>query len=124
MARDYGPRGGGKKGTDNIISILAGGVGATLLDFALNGQLTQPVGHVQSTKGKKVVVTMADYLQLGISGALGLYGFTGAGMGSRLPPFAWGMLWTQIITKFIFPSVGVARYLVYDIDSKGRLVKT
>lgn len=120
--RDYGPS-GGRGSSDGLVSLLAGMVAAAIFDYFMSGNLTQPMGYVQSVKGKKVVVTTGDYLQLGVGGLLGIYGFTGAGRSSRLPAFAYGMGITQIVTKFIFPSVGVPRYVFADIDSKGRIVK-
>jgi hypothetical protein len=120
--------GGGRKGNDNFVAMIAGGVAATILDFWWNSSgapgSNSVIGYVTSKKGKKVPITTADYAQLGISTLLGLYGFLRAGTGSRIPAFSFGMGATQIITKFIFATSGVPRYIAFDIDAQGRLVPT
>lgn len=124
MARRGGS--GGKAGTDNLLATVAGGVVAVILDFTANSiripGFNESVYKITPAKtgGKTVAFTSVDYAQMGLSVALGSYGFS-AGTASRIPAFAWGMLLTQIITKIGFPSLGIPRYLAFEIDSQGRL---
>jgi hypothetical protein len=105
--------------------MIAGGVSAVLLDYMWNSSkffgYNNVIGHVSSKSGRKVAITAADYGQLGLGAILGSYGFLRAGSGSRIPAYAFGMGVTQIITKFIFPTSNIPRYIVYDIDPSGAL---
>jgi hypothetical protein len=121
-----GGLGGGKAGSDSLIATVAGGVAAVILDFTANSMripgFNQPVYKITPARGGKTATfTAVDYGQMGLSVALGSFGF-GQGGSSRLPAFAWGMLLTQIISKIGLPSLGLPRYLAFDLDSEGRLV--
>ena len=120
--------GGGSKGTSSLITTVAGGIGAIILDVIANSMrfpgFNQAIYKITPVKGGKTAIfTTVDYVQMGLSAALGSYGF-GAGASSPIPPFAWGMLLTQIVTKIGLPSMGLPRYLAFDLDSEGRLVPT
>ena len=124
-----GSRSGIKAGNDNGLAIIAGAVGATILDFLwISNRLpgyNSKLGTVGSTTtGRRVPITMGDYAQLGLSSVLGMYGFMKGGRGSRIPAFSYGMALTQVITKFILPTANIARYVIYDIDDSGNLVPT
>lgn len=120
-----GKRGGTKGGNDNFVAMIAGGVAAVLFDYMWNSSkfygYNNIIGHVSSKSGRKVAISAGDYGQLGLTGILGAYGFLRGGAGSRIPAFAYGMGMTQIITKFIFPTSNIPRYIVYDIDQSGAL---
>ena len=120
--------GGGKRGNDNGLAIIAGSVAAAIMDYFWNTThlygYNDKIGTISSKGGKKVGITAADYAQVGLSTILGMYGFMKGGAGSRIPAFAFGMATAQIITKFVFPTAGVARYIIYDVDAEGRLVPT
>jgi hypothetical protein len=118
--------GGSKKGTGNLVTTIAGGVGAIILDVIANSMrfpgFNEAIYKITPVRGGKTAIfTTVDYVQMGLSAVLGSYGF-GAGSGSAIPPFAWGMLLTQIVTKIGLPSMGLPRYLAFDLDAEGRLV--
>jgi len=124
MARRGG--GGGKKGSDNLIATVAGGIGAVMLDYMAYSVRApgykDTIYKITPARGGLVTnFSTLDYIQMGLTTALGSFGFS-QGSGSRIPAFAWGMLLTQIITKIGFPSLGLPRYILFDIDSTGALV--
>jgi len=112
--------GGGNSGDDNFIYMLAGMVGAAIYDYFMLGYLNKPMAYVVRGS-KRTPVTIGDNVQILTSVVLGMHGLSKRK--SRLPAFAFGMAITQIGTKFVFPSFGVKRYLVADVDALGRLVR-
>lgn len=104
------------QGTENLMAIIAGGVGAAIGDFAWNSMRLP--GY--DTPSHLKFLSMGDVYQMGGTSALGAFSFTKGC--SRMAPLAYGAFFTQVMTKVILPSFGLPRYLVFDIDRKGRLV--
>lgn len=115
-----------RAGNDNGLAIIAGSVAAAIFDYfwlSYKGPgYNQAIGYVSSKAGRKVPITLSDYGQMGFSTVLGTYGFMRGGPRSRIPAFAFGMAFTQVLTKFILPASNIARYVVFDVDDSGNLV--
>ena len=116
----------GGKGRDNLLWIAVGSMVAVIADYAWNSThffgWNNVVGSVSKKGGKSAPITAADWLQMAGTGVLGLYGHNEGGANNKIPPFTFGAFMTQLITKFGFPSFGWPRYILFDIDSQGRLV--
>jgi len=108
----------GKKsgGTENMFAAIAGGVGAVIGDFVWNSMRLP--GYDQPSALK--FLSMGDVYQFSTASALNAFGYTKGC--SRLAPLASGALFTQVLTKVILPAFNLPRYLIFDIDKKGRLV--
>jgi hypothetical protein len=104
------------QGTENMMAIIAGGVAAAIGDFTWNS--VRLPGH--DTPSALKFLSMGDVYQMGGATALNAFGFTKGC--SRIAPFAYGALATQVLTKIILPAFNLPRYLIFDIDRKGRLV--
>ena len=65
------------------------------------------------------ILHLGDIVQLGGAALLTLLGFQKGH--SRLAPFGFGALAAQVATKVIFPHSGYDRYILFDIDARGRL---
>jgi hypothetical protein len=108
----------GKKsgGTENIMSAIAGSVGAVIGDFVWNSMRLPGYAEPSALK----FLSMGDVYQMGATSALTGFGFSKGC--SRIAPLAYGAFATQVLTKVIIPAFGLPRYLLFDIDKKGRLV--
>ena len=104
------------QGRENMLATIAGGVAAVIGDFAWNS-LRIP-GYDQPSALK--FLSMGDVYQMGGASILNAFGFSQGC--SRIAPFAYGALATQVLTKVILPAFNQPRYLLFDIDKKGRLV--
>jgi hypothetical protein len=104
------------QGTENMMAIIAGGVAAAIGDFAWNSMALPGYNEPSALK----FLSMGDVYQMGGASALNAFGFTKGC--SRIAPFGYGALATQVVTKIILPAFDLPRYLIFDIDRKGRLV--
>lgn len=104
------------QGTENMMAVIAGGVAAAIGDFAWNSMRLP--GY--DTPSHLKFLSMGDVYQMTGGAAINAFGFTKGC--SRIAPFGFGALATQVMTKVILPSFGLPRYLVFDMDRKGRLV--
>ena len=103
-------------GTENIYASVAGSVAGVLGDVVWNS-LRLP-GYDQPSA--LAFLSIGDIIQMGGASALTTAGFS---MGcSRLSPFGYGMLFSQVLTKVIFPAFDLPRYIIFDMDKKGRIV--
>lgn len=103
-------------GTENMMSAIAGSVGAIIGDFVWNSMRLP--GYNEPSKLK--FLSMGDVYQFGATSTITGLGFSKGC--SRLAPLGYGALATQVLTKIIIPAFGLPRYLLFDIDKKGRLV--
>ena len=110
-------KGGGKnrQGRENNMAQIAGAVAAIIGDYAYIA-LRIPWYNTPSAIRD---FSLGDIVQMGGAALLTLAGFTQGN--SRLAPFGFGALAAQVATKVIFPSFGYDRYILFDIDSRGRL---
>lgn len=106
----------GKAGTENMYAIIAGSVGAAIGDFVWNSMRLPGFNEPSALK----FLSMGDVYQMGGTSTITALGFSQGC--SRLSPLGFGALATQVLTKIIFPAFNLPRYLVFDIDRKGRLV--
>lgn len=116
MAR--GSSGGSRAGNENAYAAVAGSVAGVLGDVIYNS-IRLPGYNIQSQiQG----LSLGDIAQFFGSFLITAYGFSKGH--SRLAPFGFGALSSQVATKIILPSFNVPRYVIYDIDRQGRLVPT
>ena len=111
-------KGGGKnrQGRENSMAQIAGAVAAIIGDYAYIA-LRIPWYNTPSAIRD---FTLGDIVQMGGAGLLTIMGFLQGN--SRLAPFGFGALAAQVATKVVFPSFGYDRYILFDLDSRGRLV--
>lgn len=107
---------GSKGGRENMLSMIAGGVGAAIGDFVWNSMRFPGYNEPSALK----FLSMGDIYQFGATSGITAMGFSQGC--SRLSPLGFGALATQVMTKIIFPAFNLPRYLVFDIDKRGRLV--
>ena len=103
-------------GTENIYASVAGAVGGVLGDVIWNS-IRLP-GYNQPSALE--FLSIGDITQMGAASAITTIGFSQGC--SRLSPFGFGMLFSQVLTKVIFPAFNLPRYIVFDMDKKGRIV--
>ena len=108
-------KGGSRQGRENNMAQIAGAVAAIIGDYAYIA-LRIPWYNTPSAIRD---FTLGDIVQMGGATLLTLLGFTKGN--SRLAPFGFGALAAQVASKVIFPSFGYDRYILFDIDSRGRL---
>ena len=112
MARRGRKSGGGQ---ENMLAIIAGSVAAVIGDFAWNSMRLPGFDKPSSLP----MLSQGDIIQMGGGTALTALGFSQGC--SRIAPFGFGALAAQVLSKVIFPSFDLPRYLVFDIDKSGRL---
>ena len=105
----------GGQGRENNMAQIAGAVGAVIADYAYIA-LRIPYYNTPSAIRD---FTLGDIVQMGGAALLTLVGFQKGH--SRLAPLGFGALAAQVATKVIFPSLGYDRYILFDIDARGRL---
>jgi hypothetical protein len=104
------------QGRENMLAAISGGVAAIIGDFVWNSMRLPGFDEPSALK----FLFMGDVYQMGGSAALTSFGFTKGC--SRMSPFGFGAFLTQVATKVIFPAFDLPRYILFDIDKKGRLV--
>lgn len=105
-----------RAGRENVMAQVAGAVAAIIGDYAYTA-LRIPWYNTPSQISD---LTLGDIVQISGAGLLTIFGFLQGS--SRLAPFGFGALAAQVATKVVFPSFGMDRYILFDIDSKGRLI--
>lgn len=115
MARGSG---GNKAGNENAYAAITGSVAGVLGDVIYNS-IRLPGYNIQSQiQG----LSMGDIAQFFGSFLITALGFSKGH--SRLAPFGFGALSSQVATKIILPAFDVPRYIMFDIDRQGRIVPT
>lgn len=107
-----------KMGSENILSMITGGVAAIIGDWAWKS-LALP-GY--DTPSSLEFLSVDDAVQMAGAFALTAYGFS-QGF-SRIAPFGFGALGTQVITKVLLPAFNMPRYILWDITPGGKLIPT
>ena len=107
-----------KRGNENALVQTAGGVAGILGDVLYNTLRIPGYNAPSAIQG----LSLGDIVQFLGSYALTAYGF--AQGNSRIAPFGFGAMMSQVATKVIFPAFDLPRYLIFDIDSSGRIVPT
>lgn len=116
MARRGGLTSGGRAGNENAMASIGGIVAGVIADFIYTS-LRIPGYNQQSVISD---LSIGDLIQMLGGFAITAYGFSQGN--SRIAPFGFGIITSQVATKVIFPALGFDRYLIFDIDSQGRLV--
>lgn len=106
---------GGKQGRENILAAITGSVAAIIGDFVWNSMRLPGYDTPSALK----LISDGDVYQM--TGAAALTGLGFSQGCSRIAPFGYGAFATQVVTKVIFPAFDLPRYLLFDIDKKGRL---
>lgn len=104
------------QGRENLMAAVAGGVAAVIGDFVWNSVRLPGYNEPSALR----MISMGDVYQMGGAAALTSLGFTKGC--SRMAPFGFGAFLTQVATKVILPAYDLPRYLMFDIDKRGRLV--
>ena len=104
------------QGRENMLAAISGSVAAIIGDFVWNSMRLPGYDEPSALK----FISIGDVYQMGGAATLTSFGFMQGC--SRVSPFGYGAFLTQVATKVIFPAFNLPRYILFDIDKKGRLV--